>query len=114
MLKSVSCHTKRDKNCLLLALSVLFPLSTRKKFLSPYQKNEISAKEISDFTVLPEACIEMLMTPAWEFVSEKIISPSLKEDDKDEQGDEEELKFFREIAACKQRDQSGLDSKAAE
>lgn len=114
MLKSVSCHTKRDKACLLLALSVLFPQSTRQKFLIPYQKEEISAKEISDLTLLPEACIEMLMTPAWAFVADKIIFPSLKEDDKDECGDEEERKFFREIAASKKKSEGDPETKAAE
>ncbi|WP_281701048.1 hypothetical protein [Acetobacter malorum] len=98
VMKEFSCHTMRDKMCFFLALTVLFPLSTKRKFLESYQKEEISAKEISDMTSLPEVTIPLLMSPAWQFISEKVIPKYLEEEEKkDLEGDAEEEKFFREI-----------------
>lgn len=97
-LKTASCHTQRDHSCLLLALSVLFPTTTRERFLLPFQKEEISGKEISDLTDLPEEWIEIMMSPAWSFVQENVITPYLQQAESDPEGDAEEEKYHRETA----------------
>lgn len=100
LLSAFSCHTTRDKACLLLAIYVLFPLSTREAFLDGYQKQQITSQEISDLVAIPEEFVLLVMSPAWQFVCEKVIAPYLaQEEQDDEQGDAEEKKFFAEIAS---------------
>lgn len=98
VLSPLSCHTRRDQFCLILAILVLFPMSTRTKFMDKYKKGDISLKEISDLVLLPELWVTIVMSSNWMFLYDNLIIPHLSEEDEDEAGDEEEKKFWAEMS----------------